>query len=89
MGLRQTHRYTRMMPSHSTPDYQCGELRISPALGFVSNGQGESIRLGPVNMKVLATLLAQPGSMVSRGELFEGVWRNQVVSETYYVGTTG
>lgn len=69
------------MPSHSTPDYQCGELRISPTLGFVSNGQGESIRLGPVNMKVLATLLARPGDMISRGELFEGVWRNQVVSE--------
>lgn len=69
------------MPSHSTPDYQCGELRISPALGLVSNGQGESIRLGPVNMKVLATLLARPGDMVSRGELFEGVWRNQLVSD--------
>ncbi len=69
------------MPSHSTPDYQCGELRISPTLGFVSNGQGESIRLGPVNMKVLATLLARPGDMVSRGELFEQVWRNQIVSD--------
>lgn len=69
------------MPSHSTPDYQCGELRISPTLGFVSNGQGESIRLGPVNMKVLAALLARSGDMVSRGELFEQVWRNQIVSD--------
>lgn len=81
MGLRQSARYTRMMPSHNPPDYQCGELRISPALGLVANGQGESIRLGPVNMRVLATLLAQPGRMVSRGELFEGVWPNQIVSE--------
>jgi DNA-binding winged helix-turn-helix (wHTH) protein len=69
------------MPSHSTPDYQCGELRISPTLGFVSNGEGESIRLGPVNMKVLATLLARPGDMISRSELFEGVWRNQIISD--------
>jgi DNA-binding winged helix-turn-helix (wHTH) protein len=54
---------------------------VSPALGFVSNDRGESIRLGPVNMKVLSALLAQGGRMVSRGELFEGVWPNQIVSD--------
>jgi DNA-binding winged helix-turn-helix (wHTH) protein len=32
-------------------------------------------------MKVLSALLAQPGRMVSRGELFEGVWPNQIVSD--------
>ncbi|MDQ2640374.1 MAG: winged helix-turn-helix domain-containing protein [Pseudomonadota bacterium] len=32
-------------------------------------------------MKVLATLLAQPGRMFSRSELFEAVWPNQIVSD--------
>lgn len=70
-----------MMPGHGPSDYQCGELRVAPALGLVSNGRGESIRLGPVNMKVLAALLAQPGRMISRAELFEEVWPSQVVSD--------
>jgi DNA-binding winged helix-turn-helix (wHTH) protein len=39
------------------------------------------MRLGPVNMKVLSVLLGQPGRMVSRSELFEGVWPNQIVSD--------
>lgn len=70
-----------MMPGQALPDYQCGELRVAPALGLVSNGRGESMRLGPVNMKVLSALLAQPGRMVSRTALFEGVWPNQIVSD--------
>lgn len=69
------------MPGHALPDYQCGELRVTPALGLVSNGRGESVRVGLVNMKVLCTLLTQPGRMVSRGEIFEAVWPNQVVSD--------
>jgi hypothetical protein len=32
-------------------------------------------------MKVLSSLLAQPGRMVSRAELFEEVWPNQIVSD--------
>lgn len=32
-------------------------------------------------MKVLSALLARPGRMVSRGDLFEGVWPNQIVSD--------
>lgn len=81
MGLTQVARYTRLMSGHGPPDYQCGDLRVSPALGLVANAGGESTRLGPVNMKVLSTLLAQPGRMFSRGELFEAVWPNQIVSD--------
>ena len=69
------------MPGQGLPDYHCGELRVAPALGLVSNDRGESVRLGLVNMKVLSALLAQPGRMVSRTELFEGVWPNQIVSD--------
>ena len=81
MGASRTARYTLLMPGHDLPDYQCGELRVSPALGLVSNGHGESIRLGLVNMKVLHALLAQPGRIVGRGELFGSVWPNQSVSD--------
>ncbi|MDX1562991.1 MAG: winged helix-turn-helix domain-containing protein, partial [Gammaproteobacteria bacterium] len=56
-------------------------LRICPALGQVATSRGETIRLGPVNMKVLALLLDRAGRVVSRGELFDTVWSNQVVSD--------
>lgn len=81
MGVTQAARYTRLMPGHGPPDYQCGDLRVSPALGLVANAGGESTRLGPVNMKVLSTLLAHPGRMFTRSELFEAVWPNQIVSD--------
>ncbi len=41
----------------------------------------EDIRLGPVNMRVLVTLIKQQGKVVSRSELFDTVWENQFVSD--------
>lgn len=60
--------------------YQTANLRIYPSLGQVQL-QLESIRLGPINMQVLVTLLDRQGQVVSRNELFEQVWKNQIVSD--------
>ena len=68
---------TRELP----PEYQCGDLRICPSLGTITSASGASVRLGLVNMKVLEALLARAGNVVSRNDLFNAVWKNQVVSD--------
>ena len=60
--------------------YYCGQLIICPDLGLVKMPT-EDIRLGPVNMGVLTTLIAQQGKVVSRAELFDRVWKNQVIND--------
>jgi DNA-binding winged helix-turn-helix (wHTH) protein len=81
MGLTRPSAYTEPMPRDFPPEYQCGDLRISPSLGTITGASGASVRLGLVNMKVLETLLARAGDVVSRGDLFKAVWKNQVVSD--------
>lgn len=81
MGLTGPSEYTAPMTREFPPVYQCGDLRISPSFGTISNASGASVRLGPVNMKVLEVLLARAGDVVSRRDLFDTVWKNQVVSE--------
>ena len=61
--------------------YESGDLRICPERGEIRNSRGESARLGPVNMRVLALLLSRHGQVVSRNELFEAVWKNQIVGD--------
>ncbi len=60
--------------------YFSGQLTICPELGLVKMPT-EDIRLGPVNMRVLVTLIKQQGKVVSRSELFDTVWKNQIVSD--------
>jgi DNA-binding winged helix-turn-helix (wHTH) protein len=69
------------MPRDFPPEYQCGDLRICPSLGTITSASGASVRLGPVNMRVLEALLAGAGDVVSRSDLFKAVWKNQVVSD--------
>lgn len=63
------------------PVLQSGDLCVCPGLGQLTNSDNATVRLGPVNMKVLAALLDRAGQVVSRSELFEAVWGNQVVGE--------
>lgn len=81
MGLMESGDYTACMMRDDPPAYLSGNLRICPALGQVTNAAGASVRLGPVNMKVLEALLTRAGSVVSRAELYDVVWRNQAVGE--------
>jgi DNA-binding winged helix-turn-helix (wHTH) protein/TolB-like protein len=68
------------MKMHTSYYYQTANLRIYPSTGQVQR-QLEEIRLGPINMQVLITLLDRHGQVVSRNELFELVWKNQIVSD--------
>ena len=61
--------------------YVSGGLTILPELGEVRSAGGGSVRLGPVNMRVLELLLRCRGELVSRAELFDSVWTNQSVSD--------
>jgi DNA-binding winged helix-turn-helix (wHTH) protein len=69
------------MTRDAVPVYLSGDLRVCPELGQVMTSAGGQVRLGPINMKVLEALLARPGSVVSRAEIYEAVWRNQAVGE--------
>lgn len=69
------------MAPDNTLLFESGDLVIYPEFGEVRNSRGESARLGPVNMKVLKLLVSRRGQVVSRSELFEEVWKNQVVSD--------
>src|SRR5690606_36102850 len=81
MGVTRRGAYTAPMPRDLPPQYQCGDLRICPALGTITSASGTSVRLGIVKMKVLEALIARAGDVVSRGDLFTAVWKNQVVGD--------
>jgi DNA-binding winged helix-turn-helix (wHTH) protein/TolB-like protein len=61
-------------------EYKTADLIIRPELGLV-NIDSHSIRLGPVNMKVLVELVKRQDQVVSRTKLFDLVWKNQSISD--------
>lgn len=65
---------------HSTL-FHCAALEFDLELGAVKNALGETQRLSPINLKLLAYLLARQGEVISRTELFDAVWPNQIVSD--------
>ena len=69
------------MASNSTQPLKTGDLSIYADTGEVRNSHGVSVRLGPVNMKILTLLASRAGDVVLRKDLFEGVWKNQTVSD--------
>jgi len=69
-----------MMSESNNQIYQTGNLTVEPQLGQISDKK-ESVRLGPVNMAVLVTLIEGRGEVISRADLFDRVWTNQVVSD--------
>jgi DNA-binding winged helix-turn-helix (wHTH) protein len=71
---------TRMQDWSENSVLKSGDLTIYPRTGQVEI-QGQIVKLGLVNMRVLLMLLAHAGEVVSRSELFEYVWKNQTVSD--------
>lgn len=65
---------------HSTL-FHCAALEFDLELGTVKNALGETQRLSPINLKLLAYLLTRQGEVISRTELFDAVWPNQIVSD--------
>lgn len=58
-------------------------LKFVPQTGevFVQGDREAKLRLSPVNTRVLAVLIQDAGEAVSRQQIFDAVWPNQVVSD--------
>lgn len=67
------------MTQESLTRFSAG-ITINRALGSLQK-QGQSIRITPVNMKVLWVLLAASGEVLSRQDIYQAVWGDQVVSD--------
>jgi len=59
-------------------EFNCETGEVHALDGSVDS---KSIRLSPVNRRVLNSLLQADGETVSRAQLFDAVWPNQVVSD--------
>lgn len=75
-----TDTMSNMRDNTETKNFKSADLEIYPNLGQVKIDK-KTIRLGPVNMRVLVFLLENHQQVVSRSELFDAVWKNQVVSD--------
>ena len=69
------------MASEGALPLESSDLTIYPEAGEVRNSLGKSVRLGPVNMRILNLLVSRAGQVVLRSELFEEVWTNQSISD--------
>jgi TolB-like protein/DNA-binding winged helix-turn-helix (wHTH) protein len=54
------------------------EWRVAPAEGVLARGN-ETVRLEPKAMQVLVYLASKPGQVISRDELEQNVWRNELI----------
>lgn len=61
--------------------YYCAGLSIDLDVGEVKSPTDECLRLSPINRKLLVVLIGRAGELVTRQELFESVWPNQLVNE--------
>jgi DNA-binding winged helix-turn-helix (wHTH) protein/TolB-like protein len=65
---------------HSTC-FNCAALEFDLELGVVKNAEGESQRLSPINLKLLAYLVSHRGEVISRTTLFDAIWPNQTIGD--------
>jgi len=61
-------------------DYRVGEWVVRPQHGSIERG-AEVVRIKPKSMAVLVCLAGAGNAVLTRDELFEGVWPGQVVSD--------
>jgi len=59
----------------------CASLKFDLELGLVTNSRNESQRLSPVYLKLVTYFLAHHGKVISRTELFDAIWPNQVIND--------
>ena len=69
------------MTNNNYTTFNCAELEFDLVLGTVKNASGETQRLSPINLKLLAHLVGHQGEVISRAELFDAIWPNQIVSD--------
>lgn len=63
-----------------TNTIKTADFIIKPDLGEIEVNN-KTVRLGPVNMKVLLKLVNQADRVISRSEMFDSVWKNLVISD--------
>jgi len=66
-----------MKELNGTPFF-INDWRVVPAEGLLARGN-ETVRLEPKTMQVLVYLASKPGQVISRDELEQNVWRNELV----------
>lgn len=76
----QTQQYPSADVNDSVKGYRCEQISIIPSLGQVKVAE-QVARLTPINMKVLTVLLDHACKVVSRAEIYDRVWANQIVSD--------
>jgi DNA-binding winged helix-turn-helix (wHTH) protein/TolB-like protein len=69
------------MTNNNYTTFNCAALEFDLVLGTVKNALGETQRLSPINLKLLAHLVGRQGEVISRAELFDAIWPNQIVSD--------
>lgn len=67
--------------SFQSSPVRCASLEFDFELGVITNSVGETQRLSPINLKLLAYLLKHQGQVVSRTELFDAIWPSQLLSD--------
>jgi DNA-binding winged helix-turn-helix (wHTH) protein/tetratricopeptide (TPR) repeat protein len=63
------------------PDFQLGQLRLSPSTSEVRAPDGAVRRVEPKVMEVLVALTRAAGRTVTRDELVEACWEGRIVSD--------
>ena len=69
-----------MDSKHNDNNLHTSGFNVCPSSGQIIGSQ-KTIRVSPVNLRVLLVLLENQGQVVSRSKLFDTVWKNQVVSD--------
>jgi Tol biopolymer transport system component/DNA-binding winged helix-turn-helix (wHTH) protein len=69
-------------------DFRIGDHLVRPSLNRVSTPE-QTVTLEPKVMRVLARLAAQPGSVVTKEELFRDVWDGAYVTEDVLTRAVG
>lgn len=67
--------------NNNKPLYRCAGLCIDLDVGEIKNPECDSLRLSPINRRLLMVLTDRAGELVTRQELFDVVWPNQLVSD--------
>lgn len=70
----------RRAPETSDTAIEIGGLRIEPAT-FRVLAQGQPVKLGPTEFRLLQYLMAHPDRVLSRAKLLDGVWGDHVFIE--------
>ena len=70
-----------MTPPDLTKPFRIGEWRIDPSLDEISRVD-RRVKLEPRMMRLLCSLAARPGEVVSLAELLDRVWSGVVVSQS-------